>query len=139
MAHSYAGHLRSVPLFSKLSNHDLDRIAAVATELSFDAGKVLLREGSTALEMFVVLEGELEVTRDGEHVASLGPGDFAGELALLAHSPRTSTVTATTPASILHIEGRAFAPLLEDAPRIALKMLPVVAERAVANAAQSNV
>jgi CRP-like cAMP-binding protein len=137
-AHAYVDHLRSVPLFSKLSNHDLDRIASVATELSVGAGKVLLREGSMALEMFVVLDGELEVTRDGEHVATLGPGAFAGELALLAHSARTSSVTAKTPATILHIDGRAFTPLLEDAPGIAVKMLPIVAQRAVDNASHAS-
>jgi len=136
-AHSYADHLREVPLFSRLSNHDLDHLAAVATELNVDAGKVLLKEGSTALEMFVVLEGELEVTRDGEHVADLGPGAFAGELALLAHTPRTSTVTAKTKTTIIHIDGRAFTPLLEEAPQIAVKMLPIVAQRAVDNASQN--
>lgn len=133
-SHPYTEHLRGVPLFSKLSDGDLERIATVATELRETAGKTLLREGSAALEMFVVLDGELEVTREGQHVANLGPGAFAGELALLAHAQRSSTVTCTSDTTILHIDGRAFGPLLEDAPHIAVKMLPIVAQRAIDNA-----
>ncbi len=133
--HPYIEHLRNVPLFSKLSDSELERIATVATELREHAGKTLLREGGSALEMFVVLDGELEVSREGKHVATLGPGAFAGELALLAHAPRSSSVTCTTDTTILHIDGRAFGPLLQDAPQIAVKMLPIVAQRAIDNAA----
>lgn len=130
---SYLDHLAEIPLFKGLPKRDLQLIAAAATELRIEAGKVVIREGAPAHEMVVIIEGELEVTRDGRHIADLGPGSFAGELALLAHSNRHSSVTAKTDALLLHIDGRAFLPLLEEAPQLAVHMLPIVAGRAVDN------
>ena len=92
-----------------------------------------MKEGEVAHDMVVVLEGTLEVTRDGEHIADIGPGGFAGEMALLTRTTRNSTVRAKTPISVLHIDGRSFSSLLEDVPQIAVKMLPVVAGRVTAN------
>jgi CRP-like cAMP-binding protein len=130
---SYHDHLRQVPLFAGLNDHELDEVGGAATELRFEAGRVLMKEGDPAHEMVVVLEGTIEVTRDGEHVADIGPGSFAGEMALLTRSHRNSTVRAKTDIVVLHLDGRSFAAVLEDVPGIALKMLPVVAARVTAN------
>lgn len=130
---TYHDELRKVPLFADLRADELDALAQTATGLRFEAGKVLMREGQVAHEMFVVLSGTLEVTRGGEHVADIGPGGFAGEMALLTHSHRTSTVTATTDVALLHIDGRSFSTLLEEVPQIAVRMLPVVASRVEAS------
>jgi CRP-like cAMP-binding protein len=124
-------HLKVVPLFADLGRHELELVDRASTELEVRPGHVLMHEGQLAHEMVVVLEGELEVTRDGQHVATLGPGDFAGEMALLAHSPRHASVVATTDATLLVIEGRAFFAVLMDAPQIAVKMLPIVARRVI--------
>jgi CRP-like cAMP-binding protein len=129
----YHNHLREVPLFSGLDDHELDAVGLAATELRFEAGKVLMKEGESAHEMVVVLEGTLEVTRGGDHIADIGPGSFAGEMALLTRAHRNSTVTAKTDIVVLHIDGRSFSAVLEDAPQIAVKMLPVVASRVTAN------
>ena len=129
----YHNHLREVPLFSGLDDDELDAVGLAATELRFEAGKVLMKQGDLAHEMLVVLEGTLEVTREGAHVADIGPGSFAGEMALLARTHRNSTVTAKTDVVALHIDGRSFVAVLEDAPEIAVKMLPVVAARVIAN------
>ncbi len=136
--HHYHDHLRQVPLFADLTDHELDEVGRAATELGFPPGEVLLREGTVAHEMFVVLSGELEVTRDGEHVADIGPGGIAGEMALLTHAHRNSTVTARTPVELIHIDGRSFSALLEDVPQIAVKMLPVVATRVTENSAHTH-
>jgi CRP-like cAMP-binding protein len=80
--------------------------------------------------MLIITKGEVEVTREGEHVADVGPGGFVGELALLTHRERNSTVTTKTAIEAIHIDGRRFATLLEDAPMIAVKMLPIIAARA---------
>ena len=133
--HKYLDHLREVPMFADLGHDELELIAQAATEVTFGAGTTLIREGATAREMVVVLDGELEVTREGEHVAYIGAGGFAGELSLLAHTRRHSSVTAHTDVTLLHIDGRSFGPVLEGAPQIAVKMLPIVAGRAVDNAA----
>lgn len=129
----YHEYLKKVPLFADLDKSELDHVSQAATDLDLDEGDVLMREGSLANEMVVVVEGTLEVTRDGEHVADIGPGGFAGEMALLTHSHRNSTVTTKTKCAVLHIDGRAFSALLADVPEIAVKMLPIVAGRVTAN------
>lgn len=129
----YHDYLKQVPLFADLDRSELDHVAQAATDLELEAGNVLMREGSLANEMVVVVGGTLEVTRDGEHVADIESGGFAGEMALLTHSHRNSTVTTKTKCSVLHIDGRAFTALLEDVPEIAVKMLPIVAARVTAN------
>lgn len=131
--HAYHDHLTSIPLFSGLSEDELDVVARAATQLDYAPGRVLMREGELAHEMFAVVDGTLEVTRDGEHVADIGPGGFAGEMALLAHAHRNSTVTAKTAVSVIHIDGREFSGVLETAPLIAAKLLPVVAARMAEN------
>lgn len=130
---SYHEHLQQVPLFAGLDHSELDAVGQTATELDYKAGRVLMHEGARAHEMFVVMKGSVEVTREGEHVADIGAGGFVGEMALLAHSSRSSTVTATSDIVVLHIDGREFGTLLDRVPEIAAKMLPVVAARVVEN------
>lgn len=134
----YHDYLRKVPLFADLDKNELDHVSKAATDLDLEAGNVVMREGTMANEMVVVVEGTLEVRRGGEHIADIGPGEFAGEMALLTRSHRNSTVTAKTRCSLLHIDGRAFSALLEDVPEIAVKMLPIVAGRVTPNPDQHS-
>ena len=129
---AYHDHLRSVPLFADLDDHDLDVVGRGATELTLSAGQHLMRAGSTAREMVVVLEGELSIQSDGEEVATVGPGGFAGEMGLLTDEPRSADVFSKTDVTVVHIDSRSFDAILEEAPQIAVKMLPVVAKRAIA-------
>jgi CRP-like cAMP-binding protein len=129
----YHDYLKRVPLFRDLDPRELDAVSAVVTDLRFNAGEVLIRQGDAAHEMFIVSVGELEVTRDGVHIADIGPGSFAGEMAVLARTQRNSTVTAKTDVDVLHIDGRSLQALFADVPEIAVKMLPVVAGRVVEN------
>jgi CRP-like cAMP-binding protein len=130
---SHHEHLRQVPLFANLDARELDAVGVTATELEYGPGEVLMREGERPHEMFVVIEGEVEVTKDGDHVADVGAGGFVGEMALLANTTRNSTVTTKTDSVVLHIDGREFGTLLGNVPTIAAKMLPVVASRVVEN------
>jgi CRP-like cAMP-binding protein len=129
----YHEYLRRVPLFRDLDGDELDSVGAVVTDLRFSAGEVLIHQGAPAHEMFIVTKGTLEVSRDGQHIAEIGPGEFAGEMAVLARTQRNSTVTATTDVEVLHVDGRSLQALLADVPQIAVKMLPVVAKRVVDN------
>ena len=129
----YNEYLKRVPLFRDLDNRELDAVGAVVTDLRFNAGQVLIRQGDSAHEMFIVTVGELAVTRDGEHIADIGPGSFAGEMAVLARSQRNSTVTPKTDVEVLHIDGRSLQTLFADVPEIAVKMLPIVAGRVIQN------
>lgn len=130
---SHHEHLRRVPLFANLDNDELDAIGRTITELDYQPGKVLISEGGRAHEMFVIVDGTVEVTKGGDHVADVGAGGFVGEMALLSHSTRNSTVTAKTAVDVLHISGREFGTILREVPTIAAKMLPIVAGRVVEN------
>lgn len=128
-ANPYHDYLRQVPLFERLTSDELDLVAGAATDLNLDAGVVLMREGALAHEMLIITKGTVEVTRSGEHIADVGPGGFVGETALLTRCERNATVTTKTPIEAIHIDGRQFGVLLQDAPVIASRMLPIVASR----------
>ena len=90
--------LKRIPLFAQCSKSDLKRIARIAEEIEFEAGKLLMREGESGHEVFVVVRGQLEVwrRREGGQIANLGPGEVVGEMALLSKKPRNATVRAAT-------------------------------------------
>jgi CRP-like cAMP-binding protein len=122
-------HIKAVPLFARCTKKELAEVAKLADEIDFGPGKDLTREGSTGREFFVLLEGEAEVRRKGRKVRTLGPGDFFGEIALIARSPRTATVTSTTNVELLVITAQSFRTLLDHQPQIAAKVLAALAER----------
>ena len=121
--------IKKVPLFAGLSKRELEQIAAIADEIDLREGKELTRQGKSASEFFVLLEGSADVTKDGQRINQLGDGDFFGEIALVSRSPRTATVTATSPIRTLVITDRSFRRLLEDSPETQLKVLEALAER----------
>jgi CRP/FNR family transcriptional regulator, cyclic AMP receptor protein len=100
-----ATRLRSIPLFAELGDEELSQIAPFANEVSVDDGKVLVREGDFSYELMAIEDGSAEVTRGGEHVADLGPGDFFGEMGLLERTLRNATVTARTPMQLITLTG----------------------------------
>ena len=126
--------LKRVPLFSGCSRAELREVALSADELDLPDGHVLTREGKPGREFFVLVEGIVEVTRDGKKLADLSAGDWFGEIALLTYKPRTATVTATSPVRVLVVTDRAFRRVVETMPRIALKVLASVGQRLDADA-----
>lgn len=124
-------YLKQVPMFADLSTHELRSVGSVTTGIDLPAGRTVLTEGDNAHEMVIVVEGILDVVRNGEVIAEIGPGGFAGEIALLTHGHRNATVVAKTDSHVLHIDGRSFSALLNEVPSIAVKMLPIVAARAI--------
>ena len=121
--------IKRVPLFAGLSKRELEEIASIADEIDLREGKVLTEQGKSAREFFVLLEGNADVSKNGERINQLGDGDFFGEIALVSRSPRTATVTATSPVRALVITDRSFRRLLENSPEIQLKVLEALAER----------
>ena len=97
--------LKSLPLFADVSDEELSQVATFAQEISVEAGRELVREGDFSYEFMAIEQGEAEVTRHGEHVADLGPGDFFGEMGLLEKTLRNATVTAKTPVRIVTLTG----------------------------------
>jgi CRP/FNR family transcriptional regulator, cyclic AMP receptor protein len=96
-------NLRAVPVFAEMSEPDLKRIATFATEDSVPAGATLMREGDFSNEMIAIESGTAEVTRDGQSLGSLGPGDVFGEIGVLERSQRTASVTATSPMRLIRL------------------------------------
>ena len=128
----YLQKLASVPLFSKCTNRQLQEIVDVATELTFPAGEALVRQGEVGFDMFIILDGTVSVTRDGERVATLTAGDAVGELAVLSGHPRSATVEAETELRILDLTHPDFDRLLDDIPGLAKHLLYEVSSRLVA-------
>ena len=124
---SHLDHLASVSLFSACSKKELQAVARASDQVELAAGRALCEQGSIGREAFVILDGKAEVKRNGRKVAELGPGDTFGELALLDHGPRTATVAAVTPLTVLVIGAREFAGILDEVPPIAHKLLKSLA------------
>jgi cAMP-dependent protein kinase regulator len=100
-----SSRLKSNPLFEDVPDEELAQIAGFAQEVNVEAGRELVREGDFSYEFMVIEEGEAEVTRDGNHVNDLGPGDFFGEMGLLEKTLRNATVTAKTPMRLVTLTG----------------------------------
>jgi CRP-like cAMP-binding protein len=120
--------LRSIPLFRSCSHRQLNVIDSLVDQLAVDAGEVLTQEGRRELRSFVIVNGHAEVTRSGRRLATLGPGDFFGEMAILDGQARTATVTAVTPVHLLEF-GPSSIPTLAAIPPVGRFLLRGMASR----------
>jgi CRP/FNR family transcriptional regulator, cyclic AMP receptor protein len=121
--------LGRVPLFSSLRRRDLERVGQLADEIDVPAGKVLMRQGDAGQEFFIILDGTIRVERDGRTIASQGPGEFLGEIALVDEAPRSATVICETPCRLLVIGHREFHELLQEQRVIERAVLVALADR----------
>jgi CRP-like cAMP-binding protein len=96
MAQPSAELIRGIPMFAELDEASVKQLASDFIEREFDAGQSIATEGEGGLNFFVVESGAADVSVGGNHVASLGPGDSFGEIALVDKSARSATVTATS-------------------------------------------
>lgn len=122
-------HLGGIPLLARCSRRELELVARAADEIDVDAGAVLTEQGQLGREAFVVVSGTAEIVRDGTRIAVVGPGECVGELALLNHGPRTATVVALEPMTVLVIASSAFTTLLDDVPGLTRSLLTSLADR----------
>jgi CRP/FNR family transcriptional regulator, cyclic AMP receptor protein len=121
--------LKDVPFFSSMSKKELASVAQQTDEIDVPAGKVLAREGDFGHEFFIIDSGTADVSRGGERIAQLGPGDFFGEMALLDEDRRTATVTATSPMSLIVMTRSSFRTLNRTSPRVHTTIAQAIAER----------
>ena len=126
---AFIDHLQQVTLFSACSRKDLQLVAKRAEDIRVPAGKAIMTEGETGHEFFAIIEGNASVSRHGAKIASLGPGDGFGELALLEKAPRNATVIADTDMELVVLGQREFAGLIDDVPGFARKLLTGMAKR----------
>jgi len=124
-----AKRLEEVGLFAMLSRAELEKIGRWIDELDVAAGKELTREGAIAHEFFVIEDGEASVSQDGEEIATLGRGDFFGEIALLESPRRTATVVAATPMRLLVMHGRDFKAMEREVPLVADRLRAAIYAR----------
>jgi CRP/FNR family transcriptional regulator, cyclic AMP receptor protein len=124
-----AARLKEIPLFSKLGEKELKRVAQLADEVEVKAGDHLVDEGRFAHEFFVIEDGTAEVVHNGKTVAELGPGDFFGEIALIKTERRTASVIAKTPMKLVVMFGPNFRSVEADLPAVHEKIMAAIEER----------
>jgi CRP/FNR family cyclic AMP-dependent transcriptional regulator len=121
--------LKRAPLFEGLSRKELVQLARLSDDVEVREGTVLCREGTPGREFFVLVDGKVDVSRKGRRVTTLGGGDFVGEISLLEQTPRTATVTATTPVRFFVLTARDFRHVVDQFPSVERKILRALARR----------
>jgi CRP/FNR family cyclic AMP-dependent transcriptional regulator len=124
-----AKRLEGVGLFSGLSKQDIGKLARWTDEVSVPAGYMLATEGEFAHEFFVIEEGSAEVTQNGVAIAELVPGEFFGEIGLLAAERRTASVVATTPMQLIVMFQREFNQMEQEMPATADRIRSAIRAR----------
>ena len=125
----HEARLKDIPFFASLTRSELTLVGRQADELDVKAGTVLAKEGDLGREFFVVESGTAEVTKDGEHIAEMGPGDFFGEIALIAEERRTATVTATSPMLVIVMSRAGFRAIDSQLPAVHARVAAAIEER----------
>jgi len=121
--------LARVPLFSGLERRDLERIANTFKQRNYKAGDTIASEGQGGAGFFVIGDGTANVTVHGEDRATLGPGDYFGEIALIDEGARTATVIAESDMTTYAMTFWEFRPIVETDSRIAWKLVQALARR----------
>jgi CRP-like cAMP-binding protein len=120
--------LRQIPGLDDYPDRALARLAPLFDESDVAAGGVLVRQGDVSREMFIVVEGTAEVVQHDEPIASIGPGEFIGEMGMLEQRPRCATVVARTPMHVLVVGPRSFG-VVTDAPALLRRMTDDISRR----------
>ena len=121
--------LRRVPLFAGCGSGSLEQISQLADEVDVRDGHVLTRQGDMAQEFFLIVDGKVRIEKDGKPIATLGSGDFLGEIGLIDEGRRTSTAITEGPAKLMVITHQGFHSLLDLSPGIHLEVMKALAAR----------
>lgn len=121
--------LAAAPLFAAMDADVIGRIAARTVEVEFAAGQVIARQGEIGTGFFLIASGQVRVVRDGTSVATLGPGEFFGELSILDGKPRTAQVVAAETTVCLALASWDFEAIVTEEPAVALAVLRALATR----------
>jgi CRP/FNR family transcriptional regulator, cyclic AMP receptor protein len=121
--------LKTVPLFAACSSREIERLGMLTEEVDLPAGRVLFNQGDSAQELFIVVSGEVRVERNGSVLAVRGPGEFFGEIALVAEGERTATATCLSPSRLLVLGHRDFHSLMDEFPDLKVRVLEALAHR----------
>src|SRR6476469_8469359 len=122
-------HLKAVPLFQGMTDPALEAVAALANVVTIADGATVTREGDPGESFFVIVDGQLRISRHGETIRDLGPGDFLGEISLVDGRPRTATAVAVGPVNAIVIERPAFLELMDRFGAVRLGILMALSDR----------
>jgi CRP/FNR family transcriptional regulator, cyclic AMP receptor protein len=122
--------LDEIPLFADLTTEERAEIAARLREVTVEAGTALATQGENAYQLFVIESGQADVTKDGEFVRTLSPGDVFGEIGLLATGTRTASVVATSPMRLLAMFLGEFKQIERRLPGLTKSLRETMAENA---------
>ena len=125
----YTMFLKQVPMLRSCSQEEIDHIADLGVAIIASEGQDIVRQGDVGSQFFVITNGSVDVSRDGDTVASLGPGDYFGELALFDSAPRNATVTATAPTTLVSVSSGTFRDLLGEVSSLRDALLTGMAKR----------
>jgi CRP/FNR family transcriptional regulator, cyclic AMP receptor protein len=121
--------LEAIPLFAHATKRQIEHVAAIADEVDVRAGTTLAKQGERGLDFFVIEDGTASVVADGKEIATLGPGDFFGEISLVDGGPRTASVEATGNMKLLVVRKPLFDDLLETTPELRGAVVRALGER----------
>ena len=126
---STVSHLKNIPLFSECSAKELGLVVKNSKERVLKAGTVIMDQGQTGREAYVILEGTATIKRNGKKIGTAKTGAVIGELSLLDNGPRTATVTADSDVTLLVVTERGLKATIENIPAISRKLLKALATR----------
>jgi CRP/FNR family transcriptional regulator, cyclic AMP receptor protein len=129
MSHVAIDELRNVWLFADLSDAELEKLAERFVDRTFAEGDVVVEEGATGTSVFVIVEGDVSVSVGGEPKATLGPGDYFGEMAIMDDGRRSASIVAATDLRVCFLTPWEFRPFVEEHPELAWKLLCSLARK----------
>jgi CRP/FNR family transcriptional regulator, cyclic AMP receptor protein len=121
--------VRDIAFFSSFDESQRQQIAGACRELTIEAGTTLTEEGEFGYAMFAVVEGTADVSREGQHIRTLGPGDVFGEIAVFFGGQRTATVVATSPMRLVMLFNAELGRLDREVPELADELRKLIAAR----------
>jgi CRP/FNR family transcriptional regulator, cyclic AMP receptor protein len=124
-----AGRLKEIDLFASLPGEELERLAGVVGEVSIDEGEELVRAGTSPYQLFALEEGTVEVRRDDEVLATIGPGEVVGERGIVKRGLRNASAVATGPVRAIFLTADQMKRLRRDHPEIEERLHSILEER----------
>jgi CRP/FNR family transcriptional regulator, cyclic AMP receptor protein len=121
--------LSKVPFFSGLDDKFLKVIAQTGKELSYKPGTMIVKQGEMGIGFYLVLDGQVEVSKAGKVLAKLSRGEFFGEMSLIDDQPRSADVVASAPTRCFALSSWAFSGLMKEHPEMAMPILKEVVKR----------
>lgn len=121
--------LKKIDLFAALSDEELDRLANVVDEVSIDEGEELLHAGTPPYQLFAIEQGEVEVKRDGETLATIGEGEVVGERGIVTRGLRNASATATGPVRAIFLTEDQVRRLGREHPEVLDRLQAIIEER----------